>query len=299
LNPQVENPHLIEPGDRIKFNLKTGEMKIIPKNQFNTTNIGDNFDNDSFNSNETGISIADKKNFMFSNMKKNTELKNITVRNEALLSDKKFKRSGKISSSKEEKVLLSRNDEVYLKFKNLDKIKPGDKYDIYKIRRKLKHPLRDKEYGYLIDILGELTVTGKTKSKAIALITNAYQEIERGNYIVPKIDLSLSVEKISAPRRVDGHIIDFAKTYENIANKELVFIDKGSNDGVKKGMIFRVIKDRDPITNELIPTFQIGKIIIMATNKKSSTGFIIVATQNIEKGDRITTEKERPNLILK
>jgi hypothetical protein len=216
-----------------------------------------------------------------------------------LLSDKKFKRSGKISSSKEEKVLLSRNDEVYLKFKNLDKIKPGDKYDIYKIRRKLKHPLRDKEYGYLIDILGELTVTGKTKSKAIALITNAYQEIERGNYIVPKIDLSLSVEKISAPRRVDGHIIDFAKTYENIANKELVFIDKGSNDGVKKGMIFRVIKDRDPITNELIPTFQIGKIIIMATNKKSSTGFIIVATQNIEKGDRITTEKERPNLILK
>jgi len=297
LNPQVENPHLIEPGDKIKFNLKTGEMKIMPKNQMNATNIN-NFDDESFNKN-TGVTVADKKNFMFSNRKNNNTTNQVTVRNEALLTDKKFKKSGKISSSKEEKVLLSRNDEVYLKFKNLDKIKPGDKYNVYKIRKKLKHPLRDKEYGYLIDILGELTISGKTKSKAIAVITNSYQEIERGDYVVPKIDLALSVEKISSPRRIDGHIIDFSKKHDNIANKELAFIDKGSNDGIKKGMILRIIRDKDPITNEYIPTFQIGKLIVMSTNKNTSTVFIMVATQNIKKGDRITTQKARENKKFK
>ena len=293
LNPQVDNPHVIEPGDKIKFNLKTGEIKITPKNQIMGTNINNNsnFDNDSFGDNNGSLTVSEKRNFMFSNKKVNKELKNITVRNEALLSEKKFKRSGKISSSKEEKVLLSRNDEVYLKFKNLDKIKMGDKFHIYKVRKKLKHPLREKEYGYLIDIMGEVTITGKTKSKAIAMITNAHKEIQRGDYVVPKINLSLSVDKINAPRRVDGHIIDFVKIHENIANKELVFLDKGSDDGVKKGMIFRVVKDKDPITNEYIPTFQIGKIIVMSTNKRSSTSFMIVATQEVQKGDRITTQK--------
>ncbi len=300
LNPQIENPHLIEPGDKVKFNLKTGEMKIIPKNKINTTNINNDFDNSDFSTNNSSsITIAQKKNFMFSNRKTNTEVTHITVRNEALLSDKKLKSSGKISSSKEEKVLLSKNDEVYLRFKNLDKIKIGDKYNIYKIRKRLKHPLRDKEYGYLIDILGEVTISGKTTSKAIAIITNAYQEIQRGNHVVPKIDLALSVDKTPTPRRIDGHIIDFVKNAENIANKELAFIDKGANDGVKKGMIFRVIRDKDPITNEYIPTFQIGKLIIMSTNKNTSTAFIMIATQNIKKGDRITTQKPRKNKKFK
>ncbi len=299
LNPQIENPHLIEPGDKVKFNLKTGEMKIIPKGQINTTDINNSFDDSNFDTSNSSISIADKKNFMFSNRKNKSEVTHITVRNEALLSDKKLKSSGKISSSKEEKVLLSRNDEVYLKFKNLNKIKIGDKYNVYKIRKRLKHPLRDKEYGYLIDILGEVTISGKTKSKAIAVITNAYQEIQRGDYVVPKIDLALNVDKIAAPRRIDGHVIDFVKNVENIANKELVFIDKGANDGVKKGMLFRIIRDKDPITNEYIPTFQIGKLIIMSTNKNTATAFVMVATQNIKKGDRITTQKPRKNKKFK
>ena len=302
LNPQVENPHLIEPGDKIKFNLKTGEIKITPKNQIGTTNINNNsagFDNENFGSKNGNLTVSNKKVFSFSNKKATNDIKNITVRNEALLSEKKFKRSGKISSSKEEKILLSRNDEVYLKFKNLNKINSGDKYHIYKIRKKLKHPIRDREYGYLIDILGEITIIGKTKSKAIGMITTAYREIERNNYVVPKINLSLSVDKINAPRRVDGHIVDFVKNFNNIANKELVFLDKGSNDGVKKGMIFRIIKDKDPITGDYIPTFQIGKIIIMSTNKKTSTGFIIIATQEIQKGDRITTKKALEKQAIK
>jgi hypothetical protein len=37
----------------------------------------------------------------------------------------------------------------------------------------------------------------------------------------------------------------------------------------------------------------------MSTNKNTSTAFIMVATQNIKKGDRITTQKARKNKKFK
>ena len=280
INPQIENAHLIEPGDKIYFNLTTGEVKIEKVVEIDNK---DEYKTDF----QTGPTIKTSKYKKVRFMEKKTT--SIGVRNDAILSRNKFKEAGTIFGSQKENILLTQNDEVFLKFKKLKEVHKGDKFNIFRIRKKIKHPIRSEEFGYLIDILGEITIIGKTASRAIGNINLAYNEIERGDYILPKIDLSLNIEKKENKKRIDGYIIEAFKNSDSLGSNELVFIDKGAEDGVEKGNKFYIIRHRDPITNKVVPSYVIGKLIVMSTTKETSTCFIYRSKKEIFRGDIIST----------
>ncbi len=291
INPQIENAHLIEPGDKIHFNTKSGEIKIQKVTEIDNKLNGDfgSSDDSSFSRSSTIV----RTNFVEKKTNK------IGVRNDAILSRKKFKESGTIYGSKKENILLTQNDEVYLKFKNLKNLKKGDKFHIFRVRKQITHPIRKEKFGYLIDILGEVTIIGKTSSRAIGKINRAYTEIERGDLVLPRIDLSLTIQKRVSKKRIDGYIIEAFKNNDNLGSSELVFIDKGKEDGVEKGMHFYVVRHRDPISNKVVPNFIVGEIVVMNTTKETATSFIYNAKMEIKRGDIITSVNPRSKEEIK
>lgn len=152
------------------------------------------------------------------------------------------------------------------------------------------HPIKDRALGYVVDIVGEVTITGKVKNRAIGKITNAFLEIERGDKILPKIDLSYDVEKTTADKKIEGKIVELAKEVDNIGSHELVFVNIGKNVGVQKGMVFHIIRRKDPISHKIIPYSKIGELVVISTNKDTATCFVTRTSEELSVGDVIISE---------
>lgn len=294
MNPELENPHIIEPGDKVHFFPRTGEIRIEPKGQKNVRNISNT---NAFETEQNqAVQMAGHGNavvgYNVSKQRNAERKKEFVLTNETMITRKQLKNSGKIANSPEEHLLLTKNDEVFLNFKgkHLNRVKVGDIYHVYRIRKKLKHPLRDRSLGYLVDILGEVKVTRKTRNRAVGVIYKALVEIERDDYVTPKINLDQVVSSGDTKKKIDGHVVDFAKEIDNIGERELVFIDKGKKDGLQKGMVFQVFRHRDPITNDITPPFVVGKVIVVSTNAHTATCYSIDAKTEIQKGDRISSK---------
>lgn len=289
LNPEIENPHIIEPGDKVHFYPRSGKIEIESQDGIKTKNIslGVNVDGESGNGNGSGIQIASSG--VSSGNSESSAGSSILARYESVVSSAKFKSSGIVESSNEEHILLSTSDSVYLKFDNLTKVNQGDIYNVYKIREKLIHPLNKKSFGYIVDILGEVEITGKTKTHGIGKIIAAYTEIERGTYVLPKIDLGFDIEATQSTKKIDANIIDFAKEVDNVGSNELVFIDKGKKVGIEKGMILKIVRDVDPISKKKTPIHEIGEVVIISTSLNTSTGYVVTSILELNVGDKVTT----------
>ncbi|MBN2693504.1 LysM peptidoglycan-binding domain-containing protein [bacterium] len=291
LNPEIENPHIIEPGDRVRFYPKTGRVEIQPKNTINTQNVNSTSQNFIPEEQENyGIQISTHGNASLSLNSGNGATGFTKPRYEAIITDKELKKAGYIQSSKEEHLYLTSSDTVYLSVKDLNKINEGDIFHIFRNRKTLVHPTKESSLGYVVDIVGEVTITGKVKNRAVGKITNAFLEIERGDKILPKIDLSYDIQKTTADKKIEGKIIEFAKEVDNIGSHELVFINVGKNAGIQKGMVFHIVRRKDPISHKVIPHSKIGELVVISTNKESSTCFVTSTSEELSIGDVIVSE---------
>ncbi len=290
LNPEIENPHIIEPGDKVRFYPKSGRVEIEPKNNLNTQNVNSTANNFIPDDNQSyGIQISTHGNASLS-ANSDGESGYAKPRNEAIITDKELKKAGSIQSSKEEHLYLTSSDTVYLDVKELNKVNEGDVFHIFRNRSILKHPTKDSSLGHIVDIVGEVTITGKVKNRAVGRITNAFVEIERGDKVIPKLDLSYDIKKTTADKKIEGKIVQFAKEFDNIGSHELVFVNVGKNAGIEKGMVFHIVRRKDPISNVVIPHSKIGELVVVASNKESSTCFVTAASEELSVGDFIVSE---------
>jgi hypothetical protein len=77
----------------------------------------------------------------------------------------------------------------------------------------------------------------------------------------------------------------------------MILLDKGANDGVKNGFLFRVYTDVDPYsqrTDTLPPDFK-GEVQVISVGRLSSVGYIVRNTNVLVAGDVLVPTKDFPN----
>ena len=78
--------------------------------------------------------------------------------------------------------------------------------------------------------------------------------------------------------------------------RDIVFIDRGSNDGVKEGDSFYVVQQRDEYLqayakdDRKLPPRVIGRIVVVSTESDHSTAVITDASKGIDEGAMVTQE---------
>lgn len=357
LNPQIQNPHRIYPGDKISFR-ETGEM-TMPGNE-NAGRDGadgegayaengeegegynaeyeDEGETDSLA--QTGKTLdatpENYKDFVKLGGKyridrfKQIDDTVMDVVQKGFIGTTEEEELAKIVASFEPKELLATGDNVYVeinsskddKDKEKDKDKNtnsdnkerkkssnfqiGDYVEIIHIGKKIKHPDTGDKIGSVVEIVGrgKILDIGKKKKDddddeaqiATVKIIKAYDAIERGFYVREYVEQESNVPVKEAESDIKAKILTSYDPTFFYGPNFIVYIDKGSNDGVEPGIMFSVYRKGDGLKEfegkkspANLPWEMIGELVVISVGEQTSVAVITNSITALEAGDSAVT----------
>lgn len=191
-----------------------------------------------------------------------------------------------IIGSPEEKGIFGYDDVVYLKIKSRNDVNIGDRFLIYKPLNKVKHPDTGENFGRLIKVLGILKVIAKDKPDILTgRITLSFDASEPGSLLAPYQEPSLVFERrTKSEKKIEpGFILEVVDGRTINAQTDIVYLDKGSADGVEAGDRFFVFVD--PGNDK--PRKAIGEVQVFLVKERTSTAIVRKSRDTLARGDII------------
>jgi len=145
-------------------------------------------------------------------------------------------------------------------------------------------------YGTIVRILGIGLINEAHSNNAIAEIIASYEPIHEGDYFMPYKEIIPPEGKISPVLdNIEGKIIAFKNKATVVKPYDVVYITPGKGL-VKPGDLFLIYR-KGKIKNigKDLPIFPVGKILIVGTREKTSSGYVvtIMGHMDIRRGDRV------------
>ena len=231
-NTQIQNPHWIYPGDQIRLRNDGGDDQAVQS-------IG-------------GIV----------NRRAAIPADTVFLRDKGFLDDPRRDVWGVISGSPEDRMLLSEGNVVYLDIKDDHQPKPNQELSIFR-------PARSAGKGAAVQILGTVRIETFDEKKKIARgrITESLDAIERGANIGPigrRFDV---VPPVRNKQDVVARVVMSVYPHAYHVQNQVVFIDKGSDDGLTPGNRLFILRRGDGWRPTLFGTSDLADKRVKDTEK--------------------------------
>jgi len=287
INDYVTNPHWIYPGNRIVF--RPGTLLDPPRVNFEDKGGGYTVASLDFDASDPdcGPDIRFTDTYATS-----------TFTSPGFMADKNdVEVYGEVYGAKSGMITLAEGDRVYLKLDNLDAVECGDVLAVYRRKgSKVRHPeSRRVKYGYLHDVLAELTVlhTDKDNDTVTAMVRHSYNRFNRGDLVGPLFPVRAELQ-VSAPRGdLEGQIVALLDTDAILQDlNTTVFLDVGRSDGVLVGNSFWRIHRRDEaisltVDDDELPEQVRGRLVVTRVQEDHSTAVLVDASAPVAVGDHV------------
>lgn len=194
-----------------------------------------------------------------------------------------------IVGSKEAKTVFAYDDIVYVTI-NSKEAAVGDKFIIYTMLKKVKHPVTGEDYGRLTKVLGVLRLTemGAPGTYA-ARVTLSFDAIEKGDLLTPYQEPTLIFKTAQEkPKDITGYILEVMDGRTINAQTDIVYLDKGSADGVDPGD--RFIIHAKP-QKKIYPKEVIGEVQVFLVKEHTATAVVTKSANFIARGDEVEYKK--------
>ncbi len=292
-NPELTNPHWIYPGQKVRFYPGAGELpsEIEAGREFEMP--------DAVAEEPEEQEIPDNLITMTGKIVQAKAVSAVTLKRTDFISAEDLDAAGVVHASPEEKTYLSERDVVFLEFADPGQAKVGAQFSVFRVRKKIDHPVTGKFIGYHIAILGVAEVVSVDEKMSTAVIATSVEPIERGDRVIPLIaDLQKNVAP--RPNAVDlkGYVVGSQIALTNLGEHHVVFLDQGKEQGVEDGNVFDVVRREDglfiPGTGKRegawdpdLPMQVVGRIMVVDAREKTSTGLVMASLKEIKVGDRV------------
>ncbi len=199
---------------------------------------------------------------------------------------------GSIYGAKTGMSSLGEGDMVYLEMAELDDVECGDVFAVVREQGKVKHPdLKRLKYGSMFTIIAEVRVVHKEGDIATAYIRNMYASAKRGDQIIAHVPVAAEMP-VRAPRGdLEGTIVARGGqfTYKLSSTGEVVFLDRGKEDGLRIGNTFYIVEHQDAFYgthhhDDALPGSVIGRVVVTRVEDYSATGVVVDASTPIRVG---------------
>ncbi len=194
-----------------------------------------------------------------------------------------------IVGSLEEKNIFGYDDIVYVTVKSTE-ANIGDKFLIYQPRDRVRHPVTGRNYGTLIKVLGVLQITAKGKKNVdTARITISFDASVRGSMLTPYQEPTLIYNTTQTKSKdISGYILQVMDGRSINAQTDIVYLDKGNDDGVEPGDRFLIYAKPQ---KGAYPTPLLGEAQVFLVKEKTSTAVVRKSVDTIATGDKIEFKK--------
>jgi len=197
---------------------------------------------------------------------------------------------GEIVGSFASRTYLSTADIIYIDIQEKDKVQVGKIYSVYKYEGKVNDPdsLLGFSLGRWIRILGEVKILSILHRRARAQIVGSYGAIVRGSFITKRYPPKSKIQKhyMTEPIKADVVLLSNSdQTFEGVGG--IIYLNRGSNDGIKVGTMFNVIASKDGLTEseEFVQPVIKGTVMVTHVEDYASTCIILESGREFYIGD--------------
>jgi hypothetical protein len=172
----------------------------------------------------------------------------------------------------------------------------GDPYTVFRVRRRVHHPVTGKVVGYFIEVLGKAEVTEVHPQSSYAKILTSYGEIQPGDRVISFEEPPTHFVAVPAEQRVEGVILAQQPYRQWSGDGDLVILDRGTQHGLKPGVELEVFREGkevvDPLTTGrvLVPEDVVGRLLVLRASPENALALVREARTEMHAGDRVRSD---------
>lgn len=215
------------------------------------------------------------------------------------LATEEVESAGRIVGNPANIVLLGENQYVYVNVGKADRVEVGDRYSVFRVgepdvkkSQMVIHPVTGEPFGYKVTQLGEIEITKTYAETSEALIINSFREIHNGDLVTPYLQpLEEKVQvRATEVESLHAYIVTSKDNRKLLGRNDIVYIDRGSEDGVMRGNVFIAYLPCETVVDDVtkqvirIPEKILGSVLILEPRSKSSVGLIIESYREFSPG---------------
>jgi hypothetical protein len=156
-----------------------------------------------------------------------------------VVTEEKLDAKGYVEGAITERAFLNLGDEVVISPESEGSFQVGDLYAIVGDPNSIGASQSDRS-GYSYPVYGKVKITGVRDGQFIGTLVSMRLQISRGAMIVPLPPVPVLHRPIPAPAKQEAVILkDPFLTPGVVSQQRFVLADRGADDGVKTGMVFR------------------------------------------------------------
>lgn len=290
-NPQVKNPHLIYPGDRLLLcsiggrsvvgidtgdgcdgivrrmgETPAGEGKLSPRVRVEPLDVA-----------VPAIPLSEIRGWLT---------------HARVVDYKTLKEAPYVLAAKDKRVITSIGDVIYVRGGNLQ---VGDRFGVYREGERYADPDSNETLGYEArQVAAGLVIDRNDGITSIRLTDSYQQEVREGDRILPEENANLPVIFYPTTASMkDGRLIRVMDSIETAAQYSVIAINRGSREGVQAGQvvsIYRrgaVVLDPQQKDKVRLPSEKAGLAMIFRTFDKMSYAYVLESDVPLKVGDEI------------
>ncbi len=194
-----------------------------------------------------------------------------------------------VVGSPEGKTIMGYDDLVYVTIRSKENAAVGDRFLIFMQQNRVKHPVTGRKFGNLIRVLGVLQLVEKGKSNNFAArVTLSFDAIERGSMLTPYQEPTLIYNPQQKAKDISGYVLEVVDTRTINGQIDIVYLDKGTAEGVEPGDRFIVYTNPE---KKIYPKIMIGETQVFLVKEHTSTAIVRKSTDTIAKGNMVEFKK--------
>ncbi len=282
-NPQVENPHLIYPGDTLAIIYVGGQRKVQI--------LSRGADGSVLSQTSDGLKIV-KVDPRVRSKSIDATIPSIPVdsirhliERPLIIDEDTLNKSAYVLTSFDNHLINSINDKLYVR--NLDTSTGIGRYQIYRPDRPLFDPITNELLGYQALYVGESKLLLRGDPATIR-VTNSDREILRDDRVMPMDNTNFDRDFYPRPpsTEVSGEIVALLNAISQTGAYQTIAINLGQRDGLESGNILRVRRagevvrdenEEDPRFRVKLPDESVGMAMVIRSFEKISYALIMEA----------------------
>ena len=287
-NPQVENPHLIYPGDELAIIYIGGErrVQIVRRGEdgqilsiggtsgMKVVKLSPRVRTHAIDASIPSIPIDSIRHLLSRPL---------------IIEKEELDNSAYVISSVDAHLINSVNDRLYVR--KLDTNSGNGRYQIFRPNKPLYDPTTDELLGY------EAIYVGETKlllggDPATVQVTKSVREILRNDRVLPIDNTNFERDFFPKPpgTQVRGEVLSLLDAISMLGQYQTLAINLGSRDGIETGNLLVVKRvgavipdseEEDPTFKLKLPNERVGLVMIIRSFEKMSYALVMEASRPI------------------
>jgi LysM repeat protein len=285
VNPQVDNPHLIYPGDVLTLVYINGRPYI---------QVGDGPRIAGAHAIKLSPQVRVEALARGRNRVPVQAIQQFITR-PRVVSKEQLDSAPYILSAHDDRLIYGSGDRVYVR--GTEVLNKGDRYSVFRRGQVLVDPVTNESLGYEAILIADATVIKSGDPSTVALENNQ-REALKGDRLLP---LNEEQDRIFFPRapqqEINGIIISLFDAISQIGQHQVAVLNVGTRNSVEKGHVLTVYQAgrtvHDPFAtveqseSVVLPAEKTGLIMVFRTFEKVSYALVMDATRPIHIGDTV------------